>query len=103
MGSEMCIRDRDRDDRTLADFLLDTPGYRDINTATYALRTASMICLSQDQFMTRHSLSTLEALLLLIYMISNNDGAERAWTLLGEFGHLTSDLRRMGINGILIS
>ncbi|CAI7665773.1 unnamed protein product [Penicillium viridicatum] len=73
----------DRDDRTLADFLLDTPGYRDINTATYGLRTASMICLSQDQFMTRHSLSTLEALLLLIYMISNNDGAERAWTLLG--------------------
>ncbi|KAJ6127597.1 hypothetical protein N7523_003209 [Penicillium sp. IBT 18751x] len=73
----------DSDDRLLTDLLLDTPGPRDIFTASYHFRNASMTCLAQDQFLIRHSMSTLEALLLLIYTISNNEGAERAWTLLG--------------------
>ncbi|KAL4863653.1 hypothetical protein BDV12DRAFT_206348 [Aspergillus spectabilis] len=63
--------------------LADISGAPDIPSANYRFRTAAMICLSQDQFLIRHSLSTLEALLLLIYTISNHEGAERAWTLLG--------------------
>lgn len=56
----------------------------DIVGLAHRFRTAAMMCLSQDQFMIRHSLSTLEALLILIYTICNHEGAERAWTLLGK-------------------
>jgi hypothetical protein len=58
-------------------------GPHNVKKLAYHYRTAAMICLSQDHFLIRHSLSTLEALLLLIYTVSNNEGAERAWTLLG--------------------
>ncbi|GKZ39553.1 hypothetical protein AbraIFM66950_000561 [Aspergillus brasiliensis] len=70
-------------DSILVDIWRDISGVPDIPSATYRFRTAAMICLSQDQFLIRHSLNTLEALLLLIYTISNHEGAERAWTLLG--------------------
>jgi hypothetical protein len=60
------------------------PGPHNVGILAYRYRTAAMICLSQDHFLIRHNISTLEALLLLIYTISNNEGAERAWTLLGE-------------------
>lgn len=71
------------DDHMLVDVWRDLAGTPDIPSANYRFRTAAMICLSHDQFMIRHNLSTLEALLLLIYTISNHEGAEHAWTLLG--------------------
>jgi hypothetical protein len=40
--------------------------------------------LSQDDFLIRHDLTTLEALLVLIYAISHNEGVERGWVLLGS-------------------
>ncbi|KAL6230073.1 hypothetical protein BDW75DRAFT_249066 [Aspergillus navahoensis] len=100
--------------------LADISGAPDIPSANYRFRTAAMICLSQDQFLIRHSLSTLEALLLLIYTISNHEGAERAWTLLGLtlniaialkcnlqpeaplLGHIDTQRRRRCWAGILI-
>jgi hypothetical protein len=51
---------------------------------SYQLRAAAMACLSQDNFMVKHRLSTLEALLVLIYTISNYEGVERGWALLGN-------------------
>jgi hypothetical protein len=57
---------------------------------SYQLRTAAMKCLSQDDFMVKNRLSTLEALLVLVYTISNHDGVERAWALLGKSQTLAS-------------
>ncbi|RJE25250.1 hypothetical protein PHISCL_02400 [Aspergillus sclerotialis] len=78
------------DDSVLADIWPDSAGPHDISAVAYRFRTATMICLSQDQFLIRHNLSTLEALLLLIYAISNHEGAERAWTLLGQWLQMSS-------------
>lgn len=72
------------DNGMLGEILDSIPGPHNVSTLAYHYRTAAMICLSQDHFLIRHSLSTLESLLLLIYTISNNEGAERAWTLLGK-------------------
>ncbi|KAJ4290796.1 hypothetical protein N0V88_006546 [Collariella sp. IMI 366227] len=48
------------------------------------LRAACLTSLSQDEFLIRHDLTTLEALLILIYAISHNEGIERGWVLLGS-------------------
>ncbi|OJJ41927.1 hypothetical protein ASPWEDRAFT_167917 [Aspergillus wentii DTO 134E9] len=71
------------DDPTLADLWIKYPNARDIPSVSCQLRSAAMICLSQDQFLIRHRLTMLEALLILIYTISHNEGVERSWTLLG--------------------
>ncbi|KAJ0414783.1 fungal-specific transcription factor domain-containing protein [Aspergillus carlsbadensis] len=63
------------------------------STIVARLRSAAMMCLSQDQFMVRHTLCTLEALLILIYGISHNDGVERAWVLLGMAQNIAIALR----------
>ncbi|TDZ35558.1 putative catechol O-methyltransferase 1 [Colletotrichum spinosum] len=47
-------------------------------------RAACLTCLSQDQFLIRHDLATLESLLVLIYATSHNEGVERGWVLLGS-------------------
>ncbi|GAP92500.1 putative Zn -C6 fungal-type DNA-binding domain [Rosellinia necatrix] len=51
--------------------------------ATRRYREAAMICLSKDQFLTRYRLTTLQALLLIVYEICHEEGVERGWTLLG--------------------
>lgn len=43
--------------------------------------SAAMRCLSADKFMWRHSLTTLKALILMIYSISHTSGS--SWALLG--------------------
>jgi len=78
----------EQDDAMLIELRPDTSRSHDISDIAYRFRTAAMICLSQDKFMIRHSLSTLEALLLLIYTISNHEGAERSWTLLGNLSDM---------------
>jgi hypothetical protein len=47
-------------------------------------RQTAMNCLCQDEFLVRFNLGTLEALLLLVYSISHNEGVEQSWTLLGK-------------------
>ncbi|KAJ5679478.1 hypothetical protein N7462_007722, partial [Penicillium macrosclerotiorum] len=49
-------------------------------------RAAAMVCLSQDNFLFQHRISTLEALLVLIYTINHYEGVERGWTLLVIIG-----------------
>jgi hypothetical protein len=46
-------------------------------------RQIAMNCLCKAEFLVCLSLSTLEALLLLVYSISHNEGVEQSWTLLG--------------------
>ncbi|KAI0903088.1 hypothetical protein F4823DRAFT_619933 [Ustulina deusta] len=50
---------------------------------TRRYREAAMICLSKDQFLTRYRLSTLQALLLIVYELCHSEGVERGWTILG--------------------
>ncbi|KAI0205027.1 hypothetical protein F4808DRAFT_448606 [Astrocystis sublimbata] len=50
---------------------------------TRRYREAAMMCLSKAQFLTRYHLSTLQALLLVIYEICHEEGVEQGWTLLG--------------------
>lgn len=71
------------DDILLADLLPLKLDAQDIPSISYQFRAAAMVCLSHDQFLIRHNMSTLEGLLILIYTISNNEGVEQAWTLLG--------------------
>lgn len=74
----------ENDDTMLIELWPDASRPRDVSEMAYRFRAAAMTCLSQDEFMIRHNLSTLEALLVLIYTISNHEGAERSWTLLGD-------------------
>jgi len=46
-------------------------------------RAMAMVCLCKDRFLVRYRLSTLEALLVLVYTISHNEGAEQSWVMLG--------------------
>ncbi|KAJ5108959.1 hypothetical protein N7456_005634 [Penicillium angulare] len=77
------LKSMDHHEPTLKEFWPQISGPSDIQSIAYRLRTASMLCLTQDQFMIHHDISTLEALLVTIYTISNHEGAENAWTLLG--------------------
>ena len=47
-------------------------------------RRMAMDCLCRDDFLVHFNIGTLEALLLLIYTISHNEGVEQSWTLLGR-------------------
>ncbi|KAJ6127594.1 hypothetical protein N7523_003206 [Penicillium sp. IBT 18751x] len=71
------------DNRILGDIYPMAAATNGLEMIAHQFRTAAMICLWQDQFFIRHTISTLEAVLLLVFTISNNEGAERSWTLLG--------------------
>ncbi|KAF4959282.1 hypothetical protein FSARC_10799 [Fusarium sarcochroum] len=57
---------------------------RDLSAISQKYQNAAMMSLSQDQFLVRHDLCTLEALLILVFMISHNEGPEYGWALLGN-------------------
>lgn len=78
------LKSMEKDEAALVDIQPTVSDSHDISSISYKLRAAALLCLSQDQFLIRHNLSTLEALLVLIYTISNIEGVEHAWTLLGE-------------------
>ncbi|KAH7310747.1 hypothetical protein B0I35DRAFT_397075 [Stachybotrys elegans] len=56
-------------------------------------RNAAMMSLAQDQFLVRHNLNTLEALLVLIHTITDCEGAEYGWALLGTAHNIAVALR----------
>ena len=58
------------------------------------LFAATFTCLSQDRFFSNHDLSTLEALLLAIYVTCHSEGVERGWGLLGTASNIGIALRR---------
>jgi hypothetical protein len=49
-------------------------------------RTASMRCLEADNFLWRHNVSTVQALVILIYGINHSHG--QSWSLLGLAHHI---------------
>lgn len=55
----------------------------DTSSLSRKLFDTAFACLSQDRFFFNHDLSTLEALLLAIYVICHSEGVERGWVLLG--------------------
>lgn len=71
----------------------DTSFPRDLRDLSQKFRNAAMMSLSQDQFLVRHDIDTLEALLILVYMISHNEGPEYAWALLGTALNIATALR----------
>ncbi|RBR26422.1 uncharacterized protein FIESC28_00827 [Fusarium coffeatum] len=66
---------------------------RDLLALSQKFRNAAMMSLSQDQFLIRHDLDTLEALLILVYTISHNEGPEYTWALLGSALNIATALR----------
>lgn len=53
-------------------------------------RSAAMACLDADNYLWNHNVTTLQALILLIYSIGHSHG--RTWTLLGLAHHLAISL-----------
>ncbi|RTE83843.1 hypothetical protein BHE90_001635 [Fusarium euwallaceae] len=85
-------------DPGLSELWEDSSTPRDLSSLSLKCREAAMMCLSQDQFLVRHNLNTLEALLILIHTIANTEGAEYGWVLLGNALHIAIALR-CHING----
>lgn len=74
----------DDEDSAPLDLWKSTSEPRDLRALSLTYRNAAMMCLSQDQFLVRQNLSTLETLLILIHTISDGEGAENGWILLGN-------------------
>ncbi|RGP81459.1 zn -c6 fungal-type dna-binding domain [Fusarium longipes] len=62
--------------------VLHSPHGTNIAAVSERYRAMAMICLCKDRFLVRYRLSTLEALLVLVYTISHNEGAEQSWVIL---------------------
>ncbi|KAI0549123.1 hypothetical protein F4679DRAFT_548365 [Xylaria curta] len=73
----------DYDDALPADIKLNASTLQDSSRPTRQYREAAMTCLSKSQFLTRYRLSTLQALLFVVYEICHEEGVEHGWTLLG--------------------
>lgn len=80
----LTVKATEPSDPGLAELWQTTTQPDDLSFLSQKYRDASLSALSQDQFLVRHNLSTLEALLILIHTISHSEGAERGWTLLGS-------------------
>ncbi|KAM0719506.1 hypothetical protein Q7P37_003635 [Cladosporium fusiforme] len=63
-----------------------------ISLSRKLLRSA-LTFLSEDQFLFNYDLSTLQALLLAIYIICHREGVERGWVLLGTALNIAIALR----------
>jgi hypothetical protein len=81
----MVLNTLEEDDVPLTERLwLQQLQYTSLQGIASQYRQSAMLCLSEDNFLIRHSLNTLEALLILLYGISHNDGVEQTWALLGN-------------------
>ena len=78
----LAVTTLEENDQVLSDLGRKPPVYNNIRTLATRFRGAAMKCLVADQFLVRR-LSTLKALILLIYAISHSQGMEGSWALLG--------------------
>lgn len=83
MVCSVTLNTMDPGDPVLVDVLAGQPRLNDTAAAMHQLRKAALTCLAQDRFLVHHDLNTLEAILILIYTVSHNEGVERGWVLLG--------------------
>lgn len=80
----MTLNTMEDDDVILVQLWSQDLRYQNLPAIASQFRKSAMLCLSEDQFLIRHSLNTLETLLVLIYGMSHNDGVEQTWVLLGK-------------------
>ncbi|OJZ80609.1 hypothetical protein ASPFODRAFT_52815 [Aspergillus luchuensis CBS 106.47] len=84
----LTIRSLDDEDTVLALSHSSAASVNQISDIYLRYRTAAMTCLSADNCLINNRLSTLEALLLLIYTVNHYEGLERSWNLLGMALHM---------------
>lgn len=89
----LTLKTTETSDAGLAVLWQDTSFARDLSVLSQKYRNAAMMALSQDQFLVRHDISTLEALLILVHMISHNEGPEYGWALLGSATNIAMALK----------
>ncbi|KAL4881844.1 hypothetical protein BJY04DRAFT_207324 [Aspergillus karnatakaensis] len=54
-----------------------------VSAVSRRLLQTAMTCLMNDQFFIRHTFSTFEALLMVLYNLSHNGSVDQGWALLG--------------------
>jgi hypothetical protein len=79
------VKTLDESDTILNTMATDASNNLNIASISERYRAIAMVCLCQDRFLVRYRLSTLEAVLVLVYTISHNEGLENSWVVLGKF------------------
>lgn len=79
------VKTLDENDTILGTMTTDAPNSPNRASVSERYRAVAMVCLCQDKFLVRYRLSTLEALLVLVYTINHNEGVENSWVVLGKF------------------
>lgn len=98
----------DDDDWVLDDLGREADGPSNVKAIATRFRKAAMSCLEADDYMSRHRLSTLQCLVLMIYAINHSQGSGSSWPLLGLTVHVAISLgchvdgERLGMNYIEI-
>ncbi|OJJ03414.1 hypothetical protein ASPVEDRAFT_84861 [Aspergillus versicolor CBS 583.65] len=83
MICSVTLNSMDPGDPVLVDLLPGYPQLENVAATVHQLRRAALTCLAQDRFLIHHDINTLEAILILTYNVSHNEGVERGWILLG--------------------
>jgi hypothetical protein len=87
----LAITTLDDQDAVLVDLGPESDGGNNIKALAGRFRAGAMNALAADQFLVKHNLTTLQALILLIYAINHSEGAAKSMALLGmRPGHFSS-------------
>jgi hypothetical protein len=79
----LAITTLEEHDTILNDLGRASSGNNNIKALNSRYRDAAMKCLAADHFLVRHQISSLQALILLIYDINHGYGDNMSWALLG--------------------
>ena len=79
----LAVTTLDDQDVVLLDLGPESEGRNNNRALASRFRAGAMNALAADQFLVKHSLATLQALILLIYAINHSEGAAQSMALLG--------------------
>lgn len=71
-------------DPILSDLGRQMNAHANIQSLSTRFRETAMRCLASDNFLSTHDMSTLQALVLLVYAMNHSSHPEQSWTLLGK-------------------
>jgi hypothetical protein len=71
-------------DPILSDLGRQMNAHANIQSLSTRFRETAMRCLASDNFLSTHDMSTLQALVLLVYAMNHSSHSEQSWTLLGK-------------------
>jgi hypothetical protein len=71
-------------DPILSDLGRQMNAHANIQSLSTRFRESAMKCLASDNFLSTHDMSTLQALILLVYAMNHSSQSEQSWTLLGK-------------------